>query len=112
DILIDQFYKNSYDSGKKQYLIPYFMSCHPGTKDEDIVYMELWFKAHDFKRAQVHNFYRSPMANETTIYHTEMNSLRNIKINTEQVTDPKGARQRRLHKANLRYHDPAGWPMN
>jgi len=40
-----------------------------------------------------------------------MNSLRNIKNNTEQVPVPKGARQRRLHKAILRYHDPAGWPM-
>ncbi|TMN71551.1 DUF3362 domain-containing protein, partial [Pseudoalteromonas maricaloris] len=47
----------------------------------------------------------------TTIYHTEMNSLRNIKNNKEQVPVPKGARQRRLHKAILRYHDPSGWPM-
>ncbi|WP_462165937.1 YgiQ family radical SAM protein [Pseudoalteromonas sp. GB43] len=105
------FDKYSKEAGKKQYLIPYFISAHPGTKDEDMVNMALWLKAHDFKLDQVQNFYPSPMTNATTIYHTEMNSLRNIKNNTEQVPVPKGARQRRLHKAILRYHDPAGWPM-
>ncbi|MDQ9091857.1 YgiQ family radical SAM protein [Pseudoalteromonas haloplanktis] len=105
------FDKYSKEAGKKQYLIPYFISAHPGTKDEDMVNMALWLKENDFKLDQVQNFYPSPMANATTIYHTEMNSLRNIKNNTEQVAVPKGARQRRLHKAILRYHDPAGWPM-
>ena len=105
------FDKYSKEAGKKQYLIPYFISAHPGTTDEDMVNMALWLKSNDFKLDQVQNFYPSPMANATTIYHTEMNSLRNIKNNTEQVAVPKGARQRRLHKAILRYHDPAGWPM-
>jgi uncharacterized radical SAM protein YgiQ len=105
------FDKYSKEAGKKQYLIPYFISAHPGTKDEDMVNMALWLKSNDFKLDQVQNFYPSPMANATTIYHTEMNSLRNIKNNTEQVPVPKGARQRRLHKAILRYHDPSGWPM-
>ena len=105
------FEKYSKEAGKKQYLIPYFISAHPGTTDLDMVNMALWLKRHDFKLDQVQNFYPSPMANATTIYHTEMNSLKNIKNNTEVVSVPKGARQRRLHKAILRYHDPAGWPM-
>lgn len=105
------FDKYSKEAGKKQYLIPYFISAHPGTKDEDMVNMALWLKSNDFKLDQVQNFYPSPMANATTIYHTEMNSLRNIKNNKEQVPVPKGARQRRLHKAILRYHDPSGWPV-
>jgi len=105
------FEKYSKEAGKKQYLIPYFISAHPGTTDLDMVNMALWLKRHDFKLDQVQNFYPSPMANATTIYHTEMNSLKNIKNNKEVVSVPKGARQRRLHKAILRYHDPAGWPM-
>ena len=105
------FDKYSKEAGKKQYLIPYFISAHPGTKDEDMVNMALWLKTNDFKLDQVQNFYPSPMANATTIYHTEMNSLRNIKNNAEMVPVPKGARQRRLHKAILRYHDASGWPM-
>ncbi len=105
------FDKYSKEAGKKQYLIPYFISAHPGTTDMDMVNMALWLKRHNFKLDQVQNFYPSPMANATTIYHTEMNSLKNIKNNDEVVAVPKGARQRRLHKAILRYHDQSGWPM-
>ena len=77
-----------------------------------MVNLALWLKERDFKLDQVQNFYPSPMANATTIYHTEMNSLKNInKANAEVVAVPKGERQRRLHKAILRYHDPKGWPQ-
>jgi len=30
---------------------------------------------------------------------------------SEEVTIPKGLKQRRLHKAFLRYHDPNNWPV-
>lgn len=105
------FDKYSREAGKEQYLIPYFISAHPGTTDLDMVNLALWLKERDFRLDQVQNFYPSPMANATTIYHTELNSLKNLKGNTETVPVPKGERQRRLHKALLRYHDPAGWPM-
>ncbi|WP_199610372.1 YgiQ family radical SAM protein [Flocculibacter collagenilyticus] len=106
--LFDQYSK---EAGKEQYLIPYFISAHPGTTDQDMVNMALWLKENKFKLDQVQNFYPSPMANATTIYHTEINSLKNIHKKNESVAVPKGERQRRLHKAILRYHDPAGWPM-
>ncbi|MCE9680245.1 YgiQ family radical SAM protein [Shewanella sp. AS1] len=101
----------SQQAGKKQYLIPYFISAHPGTTDEDMVNLALWLKSEKFKLDQVQNFYPSPMANATTIYHTELNSLKNVKHSSETVSVPKGGRQRKLHKALLRYHDPAGWPL-
>lgn len=105
------FDKYSKEAGKKQYLIPYFISAHPGTTNEDMVNLALWLKGEKFKLDQVQNFYPSPMANATTIYHTELNSLKNVKHTSETVTVPKGGRQRKLHKALLRYHDPLGWPM-
>ncbi len=105
------FDKYSREAGKEQYLIPYCISAHPGTTDLDMINLALWLKERDFRLDQVQNFYPSPMANATTIYHTELNSLKNLKGNTESVPVPKGERQRRLHKALLRYHDPAGWPM-
>jgi uncharacterized radical SAM protein YgiQ len=107
----EMFDRFSREAGKEQYLIPYFISAHPGTTDMDMVNLALWLKARDFRLDQVQNFYPSPMASATTIYHTELNSLKNIKGNTEKVPVAKGERQRRLHKALLRYHDPAGWPM-
>lgn len=105
------FDKYSEQAGKKQYLIPYFISAHPGTTDMDMVNLALWLKENDFKLDQVQNFYPSPLANATTLYHTEIDSLRNVRKNSASVPVPKGGRQRRLHKAILRYHDPANWPL-
>lgn len=105
------FERFSKEAGKEQYLIPYFIAAHPGTTDEDMVNLALWLKRHNFRLDQVQNFYPSPMAAATTLYHTEIDSLRKVSRDSEPVTVAKGLRQRRLHKALLRYHDPAGWPM-
>ncbi|WOH37785.1 YgiQ family radical SAM protein [Thalassotalea fonticola] len=98
-------------AGKKQYLIPYFISAHPGTTNKDMVNLALWLKSNNFKLDQVQNFYPSPLANATTIYHTEVDSLNKIRKDNAPVPVPKGTIQRRLHKAILRYHDPVNWPI-
>ncbi|MEZ6931720.1 YgiQ family radical SAM protein [Aeromonas sp. S16(2024)] len=105
------FDKYSKEAGKQQYLIPYFISAHPGTTDEDMVNMALWVKTNSFKLDQVQNFYPSPLANATTMYYTEKNPLNKVSRQGGDVFVVKGERRRRLHKALLRYHDPAGWPM-
>ncbi len=98
-------------AGKKQYLIPYFISAHPGTTDKDMVNLALWLKQNNFKLDQVQNFYPSPLANATTIYHTEIDSLNKIRKDSASIPVPKGTIQRRLHKAILRYHDPNNWGL-
>lgn len=105
------FDKYSKEAGKEQYLIPYFISAHPGTTDEDMLNLALWLKAHNFKLDQVQNFYPSPMANATTMYHSNKNPIHKVNHKSEQVAVPKGEVHRRLHRALLRYHDPANWPM-
>lgn len=100
------FDKYSREAGKKQYLIPYFIASHPGTTDEDMLSLAIWLKENKFKLDQVQNFYPSPMATATTMYHTEVNSLRKVTKDSEEVTSAKGEIHRRLHKAMLRYHDP------
>ena len=105
------FEKFSKKAGKKQYLIPYFIAAHPGTTDEDMMNLALWLKKNGFKADQVQNFYPSPMATATTMYHSGKNPLRKIKRDGEEVITPKGEIHRRLHKAFLRYHDPANWPQ-
>ncbi|MBS0849241.1 YgiQ family radical SAM protein [Citrobacter sp. JGM124] len=101
----------SRQAGKEQYLIPYFISAHPGTRDEDMVNLALWLKQHRFRLDQVQNFYPSPLANSTTMYYTGKNPLTKVNYKSEDVVVPRGDRQRRLHKALLRYHDPANWPL-
>ncbi|MDO6713126.1 YgiQ family radical SAM protein [Aliiglaciecola sp. 2_MG-2023] len=107
----EMFDKYTKEAGKIQYLIPYFISAHPGTEDMDMVSLAMWLKEHNFKLDQVQNFYPSPMANATTMYHTGKNPIHKVNHKSEQVTVPKGEIHRRLHRAFLRYHDPANWPV-
>jgi uncharacterized radical SAM protein YgiQ len=104
------FDRASEKAGKKQYLIPYFIAAHPGTTDEDMLELALWLKKNGYRADQVQAFLPSPMASATTMYHTELNPLRSLKAG-EPVTVPRPMKQRRLHKALLRYHDPNNWPM-
>lgn len=106
------FEKFSKKAGKEQYLIPYFIAAHPGTRDEDMMNLALWLKQNDFRADQVQNFYPSPMATATAMYHTGKNPLKKIRSKDgEEVFVAKTPQQRQLHKAFLRYHDPNNWPM-
>jgi uncharacterized radical SAM protein YgiQ len=105
------FDKYSKEAGKEQYLIPYFIAAHPGTSDLDMMNLALWLKRNGFRADQVQTFYPSPMANATAMYYTEKNPLGKVGRNSEQVFTAKGLKQRRLHKAFLRYHDPDNWPL-
>jgi uncharacterized radical SAM protein YgiQ len=98
-------------AGKKQYLIPYFIASHPGTTDRDMLALALWLKRNGFRADQVQNFLPSPMATATAMYHTGRNPLRKLRRDGETVFVPKAPATRRLHKAFLRYHDPANWPL-
>ena len=105
------FEKFSRKAGKEQYLIPYFIAAHPGTTDEDMMNLAIWLKQNGFRADQVQNFYPSPMATATAMYHSGKNPLRRVRRDSEEVIIVKGEKQRRLHKAFLRYHDPANWPL-
>jgi uncharacterized radical SAM protein YgiQ len=106
--MFDQYSKKA---GKEQYLIPYFIAAHPGTTDEDMMNLALWLKSNGFRADQVQNFYPSPMATATAMYHSGLNPLQRVKRGQNRVAVAKGAKQRQLHKAFLRYHDPSNWPV-
>ncbi len=105
------FDKYSKAAGKEQYLIPYFIAAHPGTRDADMLELALWLKTNGFRADQVQAFLPSPMSTATAMYHSGKNPLKRIARASEEVFIPKGTRMRRLHKAFLRYHDPANWPL-
>jgi radical SAM superfamily enzyme YgiQ (UPF0313 family) len=105
------FDKYSKAAGKEQYLIPYFIAAHPGTTDEDMLNLALWLKRHGFRADQVQAFLPSPMALATAMWHSGRNPLKRVRRDGEVVFSPRGRRQRRLHKAFLRYHDPENWPL-
>jgi uncharacterized radical SAM protein YgiQ len=105
------FDKYSKEAGKEQYLIPYFIAAHPGTRDVDMLELALWLKKNGFRADQVQAFLPSPMATATAMYHSSKNPLKRISRSSEEVVIPKGIKVRRLHKAFLRYHDPENWPL-
>ena len=105
------FDKYSAEAGKKQFLVPYFIAAHPGTKDEDMMHLALWLKSNGFRADQVQTFYPSPMATATAMYHSGKNPLARVTRQSHAVDIVRGEKRRRLHKAFLRYHDANNWPL-
>jgi len=73
--------------------------------------LALWLKANGFRADQVQNFLPSPMATASAMYFSGKDPLHKISRRSDDIPVPKGTRQRRLHKAFLRYHDPNNWPL-
>ena len=97
---------------KDYFLIPYFIAAHPGTTNEDMMNLAVWLKRNKYRADQVQTFLPSPMALSTAMYHSGVNPLKPVRRGaSEPVETIKGLRQRRLHKAFLRYHDPENWPV-
>jgi len=105
------FDKFSKEAGKEQYLIPYFIAAHPGTKDTDMLGLALWLKSNGFRADQVQAYLPSPMSISTAMYHSGKDTLQKVTRKADDISIPKSIKQRRLHKAFLRYHDPKNWPL-
>ncbi|GAB3125063.1 YgiQ family radical SAM protein [Novispirillum itersonii] len=115
DAFKKMFDKYSKEAGKEQYLIPYFIAAHPGTTDEDMMNLAIWLKRNGFRADQVQAFLPSPMSLATAMYRSGRNPLRPVHRDARSEEDSvyavKGLKQRRLHKAFLRYHDAENWPI-
>ena len=99
-------------AGKEYYLIPYFIAAHPGTTDEDMMNLAIWLKRNKLRADQVQTFLPSPMSLSAAMYYSERNPIKPIhREGSEVVHTAKGLKQRRLHKAFLRYHDAENWPL-
>ncbi|MCK5888604.1 MAG: YgiQ family radical SAM protein, partial [Methylococcales bacterium] len=107
----EMFERFSKEAGKEQYLIPYFIAAHPGTKDIDMLNLALWLKRNGFRADQVQAYLPSPMSISTAMYHSAKNTLEKVSYKANDMPIPKSVKQRRLHKAFLRYHDPKNWPL-
>ncbi|MDR0563597.1 MAG: YgiQ family radical SAM protein [Azoarcus sp.] len=107
DAFAKHFEQASQRAGKKQHLVPYFIAAHPGTTAEDMFRLMQWLQAHGFKPNQVQTFLPAPLTLATAMYHSGFNPLKNLFPKPEPIHSAKGERERRLHKAFLRWHDPA-----
>jgi len=107
DAFATLFERASRRAGKKQHLVPYFIAAHPGATDEDMYRLMCWLQARGFRPDQVQTFLPAPLTLATAMYHSGFNPLKNMTPAPEPVACARGERQRRLHKAFLRWHDPA-----
>ena len=100
------FCQASDDAGKEQYLVPYFISGHPGSTLKDTVALALWLKARGMRPRQIQDFIPTPMAMATTMYHTGIDPLTG-----EDVYTARDLREKRMMKALLFYWDEQHWPL-
>ena len=61
--------------GKKQYLVPYFMSSHPGCALEDAIELAEFLRDHHMYPEQVQDFIPTPGSLSTCMYYTGINPL-------------------------------------
>ena len=87
--------------GKKQYLVPYFMSSHPGAHLEDAVELAEFIHERGYHPEQVQDFIPTPGTLSTCMYHTGINPLTGEKVYTA-----KKAEEKRMQRALLQYWLP------
>jgi radical SAM superfamily enzyme YgiQ (UPF0313 family) len=87
--------------GLKQYLLPYFMSSHPGSDLAEGVELARYLKKSRFIPDQVQDFYPTPGTLSTVMYHTGLDPR-----NMEPVYTARGEGEKRLQRALLQYDRP------
>ncbi|WP_292364537.1 MULTISPECIES: YgiQ family radical SAM protein [unclassified Methanoculleus] len=89
----------------RQYLVPYFMSGHPGCRIEDMAELAEYVRDTGLYTEQVQDFTPTPMSISTTIYHTGLDPF-----TLEEVYVPKG-REKRVQRALMHYRDPENYGL-
>jgi uncharacterized radical SAM protein YgiQ len=93
-------------AGKEQYLVPYFITGHPGSTFEDTIELALYLKRNQLRPRQVQDFIPTPMAVATTMYYTGIDPLTG-----EPVKVVRDLREKRLLKALILWWDEKQWPL-
>ena len=85
--------------GKKQYLIPYLISSHPGSTLDDAVELAVFLKKYGFVPDQVQDFYPTPGTLSTCMYYTELDPL-----TMNPVYVAKNMEEKRMQRALIHYN--------
>ncbi len=96
-----RFYELTESIGKKQYLVPYLMSSHPGSTINDAIELSLFLKKEGLRPEQVQDFYPTPGTVSTCMFYTGINP-----INMQKVYVPRSAEEKAQQRALLQYFKP------
>ena len=92
--------------GKKQYLVPYLMSSHPGSTLKEAVELAEYLRDLGYMPEQVQDFYPTPSTISTTMYYTGLDP-RTMK----PVYVPKNPHEKAMQRALIQYRNPANYDL-
>ena len=84
--------------GKQQFLVPYFMSSHPGCTLEDAIELAEFLRDQNMTPEQVQDFIPTPGSLSTAMYYTGINPLTG-----ESVYVAKKGRDKAMQRALMQY---------
>ncbi|MBE7016285.1 MAG: YgiQ family radical SAM protein [Ruminococcaceae bacterium] len=92
--------------GKKQYLVPYLMSSHPGSTLRDAIKLSLYLKRMGINPQQVQDFYPTPGTISTCMFYTGLNPF-----TMKKVYVPSTAEEKAMQRALLQYKNPENYEL-
>ena len=106
DEFCDKFYKINEQLGKKQYIIPYLMSSHPGSTLKDAIQLAEYLRDIHYQPEQVQDFYPTPGTLSTTMFYTGLDPR-----TMEPVYVPKTKHEKAMQRALLQYRNPKKYDL-
>jgi len=91
---------------KPQYLLPYYISSHPGSTLADAIALALTLKKQGFIPEQVQDFYPTPGTISTCMYYTERDPMTG-----KPVYVAKTPREKAMQRALLQFDRRRNWPL-
>ncbi|MEG0071347.1 MAG: YgiQ family radical SAM protein, partial [Raoultibacter sp.] len=102
----DEFTQINKQLGKKQYLVPYLMSSHPGSTLKEAVELAEYCRDLGYMPEQVQDFYPTPSTISTCMYYTGVDP-RTMK----PVYVAKSPHEKALQRALIQYRNPRNYDL-
>lgn len=98
---VEKFRRMNERLGKKQYLVPYFMSSHPGSELSDAVELAEFIRDMGYHPQQVQDFIPTPGTLSTCMWYTGLDPMTG-----EKVYSAKSYEEKRMQRALMQYWLP------
>lgn len=98
---VREFYKINREIGKKQYLVPYLMSSHPGSTLKEAVELAEYCRDLGYMPEQVQDFYPTPSTLSTCMYYTGLDPRTGKKVYV-----PRSPHEKAMQRALIQYRNP------
>lgn len=103
---IKAYKKTNDDVGKKQFVVPYLMSSHPGSTMKEAVALAEYLRDLGYMPEQVQDFYPTPSTISTCMYYTELDPR-----TMEKVYVPKNPHEKAMQRALIQYRNPKNYEL-